>query len=120
MLIVPLILEDCGGSRERTARLRNSRFPCRPEERSVPCHPEERSDEGSPPASRMTSGGTPGRMVACPRVLLLPAGACVPPPLPMSPDLHSDLARHFGHQAFRPGQEEIVRAVLAGRDVLAV
>src|SRR5262245_536681 len=38
----------------------------------------------------------------------------------MSPDLHSDLARHFGHQAFRPGQEEIVRAVLAGRDVLAV
>ena len=30
------------------------------------------------------------------------------------------LARHFGHQAFRPGQEEIVRAVLAGRDVLAV
>src|SRR3989442_15541963 len=31
-----------------------------------------------------------------------------------------NLARHFGHAAFRPGQEEIVRAVLAGRDVLAV
>ncbi len=30
------------------------------------------------------------------------------------------LRRHFGHRDFRPGQEEIVRAVLAGRDVLAV
>jgi ATP-dependent DNA helicase RecQ len=38
----------------------------------------------------------------------------------MSSDLHNDLARRFGHAAFRPGQEEIVRAVLAGRDVLAV
>jgi ATP-dependent DNA helicase RecQ len=34
--------------------------------------------------------------------------------------LSGPLARHFGHAAFRPGQEEIVRAVLAGRDVLAV
>ena len=34
--------------------------------------------------------------------------------------LSAALARHFGHAAFRPGQEEIVRAVLAGRDVLAV
>lgn len=38
----------------------------------------------------------------------------------MTSNLHNDLARHFGHAAFRPGQEEIVRAVLAGRDVLAV
>ena len=38
----------------------------------------------------------------------------------MPSDLHNDLSRHFGHAAFRPGQEEIVRAVLAGRDVLAV
>src|SRR6266508_1714724 len=30
------------------------------------------------------------------------------------------LARYFGHEAFRPGQEEMIRAVLAGRDVLAV
>ncbi|MGE5277816.1 MAG: RecQ family ATP-dependent DNA helicase [Acidobacteriota bacterium] len=30
------------------------------------------------------------------------------------------LERHFGHRAFRPGQEEIVRAALAGRDLLAV
>src|SRR5450631_3087500 len=30
------------------------------------------------------------------------------------------LGKHFGHSAFRPGQEEIVRAVLAGRDLLAV
>jgi ATP-dependent DNA helicase RecQ len=35
-------------------------------------------------------------------------------------DLSSALERHFGHRAFRPGQEEIVRAALAGRDVLAV
>lgn len=38
----------------------------------------------------------------------------------MPPDLHSALLRHFGHEGFRPGQEEVVRAVLAGRDVLAV
>ncbi|HJW14802.1 MAG TPA: ATP-dependent DNA helicase RecQ [Thermoanaerobaculia bacterium] len=34
--------------------------------------------------------------------------------------LSDELARHFRHASFRPGQEEIVRAVLAGRDVLAV
>ncbi len=38
----------------------------------------------------------------------------------MSSELSDALARHFGHRAFRPGQEEIVRAVLAGKDVLAV
>ena len=37
---------------------------------------------------------------------------------PMDP--RSALRRHFGHDAFRPGQEAIVRAALAGRDVLAV
>src|SRR5439155_8398058 len=35
-------------------------------------------------------------------------------------DLLSPLHRHFGHTAFRPGQEDLVRAVLDGRDVLAV
>ena len=30
------------------------------------------------------------------------------------------LRTHFGHQEFRPGQEQIVAAVLGGRDVLAV
>jgi ATP-dependent DNA helicase RecQ len=30
------------------------------------------------------------------------------------------LRTHFGHQAFRQGQEQIVAAVLGGRDVLAV
>ena len=30
------------------------------------------------------------------------------------------LQRHFGHTSFRTGQEDVVRAVLAGRDVLAV
>jgi ATP-dependent DNA helicase RecQ len=38
----------------------------------------------------------------------------------MSFDLPDALERHFGHRSFRPGQEEIVRAVLAGKDVLVV
>lgn len=36
-----------------------------------------------------------------------------------SPDLAATLAR-FGHDAFRPGQERVVRTLLAGRDVLAL
>ncbi len=35
-------------------------------------------------------------------------------------DLLTPLHTHFGHSAFRSGQEEIVGAVLGGRDVLAV
>jgi ATP-dependent DNA helicase RecQ len=35
-------------------------------------------------------------------------------------DLHRLLEQHFGFAAFRAGQEEIVRAVLAGEDVLAI
>jgi len=35
-------------------------------------------------------------------------------------DLHSLLREHFSHDTFRPGQEQIVRRLLAGRDVLAV
>ena len=35
-------------------------------------------------------------------------------------DLSSALQEHFGHAAFRPGQEEAVGAALAGRDVLDV
>ena len=35
-------------------------------------------------------------------------------------ELHTALREHFGHEAFRPGQEEVVRAALAGRDVLVV
>jgi len=35
-------------------------------------------------------------------------------------DLHAALREHFGHAAFRPGQEEVVTAALAGRDVLVV
>ncbi len=41
-------------------------------------------------------------------------------PLPGGEGVTEALRRHFGHREFRPGQEEIVRAVLAGRDVLAV
>src|SRR5512136_2473399 len=35
-------------------------------------------------------------------------------------DLVPALHRHFGHASFRAGQEALVRAVLDGRDVLAV
>ncbi len=35
-------------------------------------------------------------------------------------DPRAALRRHFGHDSFRPGQEEIVRAALDGRDLLAV
>jgi ATP-dependent DNA helicase RecQ len=35
-------------------------------------------------------------------------------------ELHDALREHFGHADFRPGQEEVVRAALAGRDVLVV
>jgi ATP-dependent DNA helicase RecQ len=41
------------------------------------------------------------------------------PPRPPG-DLHAALREHFGHAGFRPGQEEVVRAALAGRDVLVV
>ena len=37
---------------------------------------------------------------------------------PMDP--RAALQDHFGFEAFRPGQEEAVRAALAGRDVLVV
>jgi ATP-dependent DNA helicase RecQ len=35
-------------------------------------------------------------------------------------DLTAALHRHFGHASFRPGQEDLLRAVLDGKDVLAV
>jgi len=35
-------------------------------------------------------------------------------------DVIESLRRHFGHASFRPGQGDVVRAVLEGRDVLAV
>jgi ATP-dependent DNA helicase RecQ len=35
-------------------------------------------------------------------------------------DPRDALRRHFGHAAFRAGQEDVVRAALSGRDVLAV
>jgi len=35
-------------------------------------------------------------------------------------DLHAALKRNFGFDSFRPGQEEIVNDVLAGRDLLAI
>ena len=35
-------------------------------------------------------------------------------------DPHSILKKVFGYDSFRPGQEDIVRRLLAGQDVLAV
>ena len=35
-------------------------------------------------------------------------------------DLHEILQRHWGFRAFRPVQEQIIRAVMAGRDTLAL
>ena len=41
-------------------------------------------------------------------------------PAPNHTDLLEVLQQRFGHASFRPGQEGIVRALLAGRDTLAV
>ena len=38
----------------------------------------------------------------------------------MTDDLHAALRSHFGHDGFRPCQEEIIRQVMAGRDTLGV
>ncbi len=46
-----------------------------------------------------------------------------PPPkfdAPTMADAEVALARHFGYASFRPGQAEVIRAVLARRDALAV
>src|SRR5438105_14517427 len=42
------------------------------------------------------------------------------PPAVLMIDLVTALHRHFGYTGFRAGQEDLVRAVLDGRDVLAV
>ncbi len=38
----------------------------------------------------------------------------------MPHDLHAALKQHFGHAAFRPGQEQVMQALLAGRSALAL
>jgi ATP-dependent DNA helicase RecQ len=35
-------------------------------------------------------------------------------------DLKEALGRHFGHASFQPGQEEVIRRVLSGKDTLAI
>jgi ATP-dependent DNA helicase RecQ len=44
----------------------------------------------------------------------------MPGPSRTVPDLTDALRRHLGHPAFRPGQEELIRAVLQGRDALGI
>ena len=41
-------------------------------------------------------------------------------PHPLLEEAQAVLRRHWGHAGFRPGQQEAVEAVLAGRDVLAI
>ncbi|MBE5808396.1 MAG: DEAD/DEAH box helicase, partial [Clostridiales bacterium] len=38
--------------------------------------------------------------------------------VPQTPE--SVLKRYYGYDSFRPGQEDVVRQILAGRDVLAI
>ena len=38
----------------------------------------------------------------------------------MPHDLHATLKQHFGHAAFRPGQEQVMQALIAGRSALAL
>jgi len=38
----------------------------------------------------------------------------------MPHDLHASLKQHFGHKAFRAGQEQVMEALLAGRSALAL
>ncbi|MFE1626629.1 RecQ family ATP-dependent DNA helicase [Brevibacillus reuszeri] len=38
----------------------------------------------------------------------------------MSDLLHNTLSKHFGHAAFRPGQEKMIRQVMSGRNVLGL
>lgn len=47
-------------------------------------------------------------------------GFSAAPPMPRGRTMHSALKDFFGHSAFRPLQQEIVEAVLAGRDSLTV
>lgn len=39
---------------------------------------------------------------------------------PVGPDIHAILQRVWGYQQFRPGQERIIRSILAGQDTLAL
>lgn len=49
-----------------------------------------------------------------------PAQAGTAKPQPTISDARASLAEHFGYQSFRPGQEDVITAALAGRDALAV
>jgi RecQ family ATP-dependent DNA helicase len=48
------------------------------------------------------------------------ARPAAPSPTPNTQPLNSHLRELFGYEQFRPGQEEVVRHVLAGRSVLAI
>ena len=48
------------------------------------------------------------------------SSSCMGPTCHSADDVLTQLRVHFGHRTFREGQEEVVSAVLSGRDVLAV
>ena len=51
----------------------------------------------------------------------MPMTASAPSRKPIAPDVfHEALKRYWGYDAFRPKQEEIVRALAGGRDVCVV
>ena len=54
-----------------------------------------------------------------PRSVSLPTMQPAPAPAP-APDPHTILRDVFGFDTFRPGQKEVIEAVLAGRDCIAV
>ncbi|MBK9273135.1 MAG: RecQ family ATP-dependent DNA helicase [Flavobacteriales bacterium] len=55
-----------------------------------------------------------------PNVTIAPGGLPASGVLPVTPDPRELLQRHWGHHAFRPMQEEVIRSVLDGRDTLAL
>ncbi|WP_242355992.1 MULTISPECIES: ATP-dependent DNA helicase RecQ [unclassified Anaeromyxobacter] len=69
-------------------------------------------------APELFGPATVGRLRTLAEAIGRPSAA---PPPPATPSGARQLLREvFGHEAFRPGQEEIVTAVLAGRDCVGV
>ena len=62
----------------------------------------------------------PRRHPNAPTLPVLACTSCRSTPTPHRPDPHAVLRNVFGFESFRPGQEEVIEAVLAGRDCIAV
>src|SRR5207248_3307952 len=94
-----------------SGRRRQPRLLCRRCGARLPGRPRRRSRLAGTAARRAPTGwGARGRMDR----------GLMPTEPPSGSDLRATLRERFGFDAFRPGQERIVRDLLAGRDVLAV